>query len=447
MTLDETRRYDSDRVQNQGERAVVVGASMAGLLAGRVLADAFDEVVVVERDQLPQEPTVRRGVPQGRHVHVLLEAGRATVSDLFPGYCEDLIDAGAIIINVGEDLRHYDEGGFVALPATRMEMYCASRPLIETVVRKHLSSIDGVTIRSGCQFTDYLLDASESAIEGVHIREDGDEEDISADLVVDATGRTSRTPTWLSEHGYQSPPVDEVTVNFEYSTIRLARPPENREMIFAPQSAPRTYGGAAFPIENGEWLITFGGMHDSSPPTEVDAFHEFAGRLPVDGIERLLAEHEVVSDGVDRYPFASNLRRRYEELDRFPDGLVVLGDAIASFNPIYGQGMSVAALEAIQLHHTLATPGTGAIGPRFFDRAQDLIDIAWSMAVGADMAFEQTTGPAPRGTKLFTRYFSQFVQEAHTDQALAETFYRILGMETSPSTLLHPRVMWRIVRS
>jgi len=446
MTLDKVTRYDSDRVDERGERAVVLGGSMAGLLAARVLSDAYREVTVVERDPLSGEPSARRGVPQGHHVHVLLEAGRAIISDLFPGYGEDLIRAGGLIIDVGDELRHYERGGFLAQPATRMEMYCASRPCIEAVVRDRLLSFDGVELRSSCQFTEYLTDSNASAVEGVRVRDGGEEAELPADLVVDATGRTSRTPTWLADHGYESPTTDEVRVDVEYSSVRLERPREDRRMIFVPQSAPRTTGGAAFPVEGGEWLVTLGGMHDSDPPAEADAFREYAAGLPIDGIAELLREYEAVSDGVDQYPFPSNRRQRYEDLDRFPDGLVVIGDAIASFNPIYGQGMSVAALESMQLHETLAATDSGPLGPQFFEAAEEVVDIAWSMAVGADMEFNATTGPEPRGATLFNRYLSRLIRQAHTDGRLSEAFYRVVGMETAPTALLQPRTVWRTIR-
>jgi len=445
MTLDKVTRYDSGRADERGKRAVVLGGSMAGMLAARILSDAYREVTIVERDSLSGEPSARRGVPQGHHVHVLLEAGRAILGDLFPGYGEDLIQAGGLIIDVGDELRHYERGGFLARPATRMEMYCASRPLIEAVVRDRLLNSEGVELRSDCQFTEYLTGSNASAIEGVRVR-DGGEDDLPADLVVDATGRTSRTPKWLSEHGYPSPTTDEVHVDVNYSSIRLERPRDDRQMLFAPQSAPRTIGGAAFPVEDGEWLVTLGGMHDSDPPAEADAFREYAARLPIDGIEELLREYETISDGVDQYPFPSNRRQYYEDLDHFPDGLVVIGDAIASFNPIYGQGMSVAALESMQLHKTLATPDTGPLGPRFFDAAEEVVDIAWSMAVGADMEFNATNGPEPRGATLFNRYLSRLIRQAHTDGRLSEAFYRVVGMETAPTALLQPRTVWRTIR-
>jgi 2-polyprenyl-6-methoxyphenol hydroxylase-like FAD-dependent oxidoreductase len=444
MTLDETTRYDTERISTRGERAVVLGASMAGLLAARVLADAYERVIVVERDTLPTGPETRDGVPQGKHVHVLLEAGRATISDLFPEYGEDLVDAGALIIDVGEELRHYDQGGYITAPATRMEMYCASRPLLETVVRHRLAELDGVTIRDGTQFVAYRTETDGDRVDGVRVRDDT-LETLDADLVVDATGRTSRTPTWLAEHGYEEPPVKEVEIDMVYSTIRVDRPEGDRRMPFVPQSAPRTRGGAAFPVEGGEWIVTLGGMHDTDPPATVDGFLPYARQLPIEEIETILASNEVVSDGVEQYPFPSNQRVQYEALDRFPNGLVVLGDAIASFNPIYGQGMSVAALDALKLHETLASSGEGPIGKRFLERAADIVDIAWQMAVGSDAAFDATTGPTPPGASMFDTYLSRLVRQAHTDPQLAEAFYRTVGMEIAPTDLLRPGTVWRTV--
>ncbi len=186
-------------------------------------------------------------------------------------------------------------------------------------------------------------------------------------------------------------------------------------------------------------------MHETEPPTTIEGFLPYARKLPIEDIETILASHEVVSDGVEQYPFPSNRRVRYEKLDRFPGGLVVLGDAIASFNPIYGQGMSVAALEALTLHETLASIGDEALGMRFFERAADVVDIAWQMAVGSDAAFEQTTGPTPPGASMFDTYLSRLIRQAHTDPHLSEAFYRVVGMEVAPTDLFRPGTVWRTV--
>lgn len=447
MTLSSVPRYDAETVQRTGDHAVVVGGSMAGLLAARVLADGFEGVTVVERDVLPDEPIPRRGVPQGSHVHILLEAGRATLEDLFPGCGEDLLGAGGLLIDGGTDLKFYDQGGYFAPTTERMETYCASRPLLEHVIRRRLSSRDGVHVKQECRFTDYLVDDAGETVEGVVVRE-GDSEvmELHADLVVDATGRASRTPAWLARHGFEPPPVDDVHVDVTYSSVYVERPADDRRMFLIPPSAPRAYGGAAFAVEGNRWLVTLSGMHDEEPPSEVDEFEDFAAELPTPEVERVLARHRILSEDVHQYPFPSNRRRRYEELDRFPAGLLVIGDAIASYNPIYGQGMSVAALEALQLHHALESDGDGGdLARSFFERAEDVVDIAWKLAVGADFEFERTTGPKPRGTDVFNRYLSRLISTAHDDGALTEEFYRVLTLESPPTSLLRPSVLRRVL--
>ena len=419
---------------------------MAGLLAARVLADAYEGVTIIERDALPDEPTPRRGVPQGRHVHVLLESGRATLEDLFPGFGEELLRAGGLLIDGGSDFRFYDEGGYFAPTGVRMEVYCASRPLIEHVVRRRLETRAEVQLRDACQFTGYLVDASGERVEGVAVREaEGGEMELHADLVVDATGRTSRTPSWLAEHGYDPPRVDEVQVDVTYSSVHVERPSGDRRMFLLPPSAPRPFGGAAFPVEGDRWLVTLAGVHGEEPPAAPAGFGDFAARLPTPELARLLDRHRIRSEEAERYPFPSNRRRRYEALDRFPSGLLVTGDAIASFNPIYGQGMSVAALEALQLHHALASTDGPDLALPVFDRIADVVDIAWNLAVGADFGFDRTTGPKPRGTDLFNRYLSRLFRRAHRDGALTEAFYRVLTLERPPRSLLRPGVLRRVL--
>lgn len=477
MALRSIPRYDSDRVSRRGGRAVVVGASMAGLMAARVLADSFESVRVIDRDPLPSEPTARPGTPQAHHVHVLQEAGRATLEDLFPGFGEDLLAAGALMIDSASQFHFYDEGDFLADGPNRMPMYCASRPLFDHITRQHVAALDGVTLRGDCRFTRYLLDDRTSAVEGVAVDgaavdgaavdgaaddgvaddgvaddgaavDGGDSEprEIAADVVVDATGRTSRTPTWLESHGYRSPETDEVHIDLAYSTVLVDRPPDDRRAFLALPTPPRTRGGVVIPVEDGRWLVTIAGVHGDHPPTDAEGFVDFAASLPISRFRDLLDDHEIVSEDVFHYPFQSTVRRRYEDLDRFPAGLVVVGDAIASFNPVYGQGMSVAALEALQLHHTLASGDRTDLGLRFFQRAGTVIDDAWNLAASADFQYPQTTGPEPFGTGILNRYLSRLTRKAHTDGVLAEAFARVIMMEKRPISLFRPDIVWRVLK-
>jgi len=447
MTLATVQGYDPDRLSPSGGHAVVVGASVAGLLAARVLGDGFESVTVIERDPIPADPTARRGVPQGHHLHVMLEAGRDTIEQLVPGYGEALLRAGGLLIDAMGDLQFFDRGDYYAPASCRIDMYCASRPLFEHVLRRRVSDRDGIEVRGGHQFTDYLFDRSAARVEGVTVRRQGaSDRELPADLVVDATGRASLTPTWLEAQGFPRPPLEEVHVDVEYSSVPIERPPGDRRMISIPPDAPVPRGGAAVPIEDGRWLCTLMGMHGAAPPRSVDEFEDYAATLPAPELEQLLAAHEPVRAQPETYPFPSDRRYRYEDLDRFPEGVVVLGDAIASFNPIYGQGMSVAALEALELHHALAAADTGTDLPMaYFDRVADVVDTAWLLALGADFEFAATAGPKPRGTALFNRYFDRLVRRAHDDGVLTEAVYRVLSMDRPPTSLLRPGVLRRVL--
>lgn len=447
MTLANIERYSPDRVSTVGRRAVIVGASLAGLSAARVLADGFEEVIVIDRDHLPEAAVPRKGAPQTSHPHVLLEAGRATLEDFFPGFGEDVLAEGGLMVDSGTKMKHFDQGGYMAETQTRLPTYCASRPLFEYVIRHRVREIENVQLRGNHQFTDYLTDSDTTAVTGVTLREgDGSETTVPADLVVDATGRTSRTPQWLERHGYDAPPVDEVRTDVTYSSIRIERPPDDRRLFFVPPSAPRTRGGGLIPIEGDRWEVIVQGVHGDTTPTDPDRFVDFIESLPIAELGQLVRSQTWVSGGIEHYPYPSSIRRRYEDLDRFPANLVVTGDAIASFNPINGQGMSVAALDALQLHHTIGGGGLDDVARRFFDRAADTVDIVWQMSVGADFEFPQTTGPKPRGTDLFNRYMDRFIRKAHSDPVLSEVFLRVMRLEKPPTALLQPRIVWRVLR-
>jgi len=443
MTLANVQRYDHTRLSDVGDHAVILGGGIAGLLSARVLADGFGRVTLVERDSFPQEVSARRGVPQGRHVHVLEEAGRATLEDLFPGFGEELLSAGGLIVDSLSDFVHYEEGDFLADGDRRYDAYYASRPLFEQVVRRRVDRLDGVELRTGHRFVDYVLDDAAGSVEGVVVRDDDAERTLRSDLVVDATGRASKTPRTLERNGYAAPDVDEVTVDLAYSTAVVERPPDNRRAFFVAPDPPRTRGVGMFPVEGDRWFATLFGYHGDHPPTDVEGVLEFAASLPIDEPRRLLGTQEWVSEEIAHYPFPSNRRRRFEALDRFPDDLVVTGDAVASFNPIYGQGMSVAALEALQLHHALAAGGRTDLPRRFFDSIEAVVDVPWTIAVGGDFEFPQTSGPKPPGTDLVNRYLSRLTRAAHTDWELREPMLEVFFLERPPRILFRPGVAWR----
>jgi 2-polyprenyl-6-methoxyphenol hydroxylase-like FAD-dependent oxidoreductase len=445
MTLSTVPHYDPSRVPTVGEHAVVAGAGMGGLLAARVLADAFEEVTLLERDPLPSEPTARTGVPQANHAHAMLEAGRDTLKKLFPGYCDAVRSAGGLTIDMATKFDYYYRGAFLADGERELPMLCGSRPLLEQIARDRVAGREGVTLRQECRLVDYLADEAETTIDGVALSNERESrEELPADLVVDTTGRSSRTPRWLERHGYRSPPVSEVEIDLAYSTTVVERPPDARHGLLIAPAPDRPRGAACIPIENDRWIVTLFGLHGDHPPTDADGFRTFAESLPTPELGELLADRPLAAEEIHHYPFPSNRWCHYERLERFPDGLVVLGDAVASFNPIYGQGMSVAALDALQLHHALAADGETDLAARVFDRIADVVGIIWRITVGADFEFPQTTGPKPPGTDLSNRYLSRVIRTAYTDGQVSDAFARVHRLERHPKTLFRPSIFARV---
>ena len=338
-------------------------------------------------------------------------------------------------------------GNYLAAGSKPFPLYAATRPLYEQLLRRRVSDHDDIHLQEGSPFVAYLADDAAGMINGVVIRnQDGEQEELAADLVVDATGRTSRTPDWLSNHGYTPPATEEVHIDLAYSATCIERPADDVRMIGALAATPRTRGGAVLPVEDDRWLVNLHGIHGDHPPRNIEDARDFAASLPIPIVADLLEEYPMVSEEIAFYPFPSNRRYRYEDLDKFPEGLLVIGDAIASFNPIYGQGMSVAALEALLLHDVLATDDREPLAVGFFDRVTEVIDPAWMLATGADFSFPQTRGEKPRGAAFFNWYLSRLFRKAHTDSVLTDAFTRVLSLQQHPTSLLRPSILWRVLR-
>jgi 2-polyprenyl-6-methoxyphenol hydroxylase-like FAD-dependent oxidoreductase len=437
--------YDPDRVRRRGGHALVIGASVAGLLAARVLLDAFERVTILDRDVLDTTARPRRGVPQGQHLHVLLTAGQLAMEQLAPGFTAELVAAGAVRVDLGRDVELYAERSRLAPGNSELPMYYASRPLIEDVLRRRVRAHARLTLGSGQQVTDPVL-SDDGAVVGVVAVDGGGARRFPAELVVDATGRGSRTPTWLEQLGQPRPEVERVEVDLVYRTVQLRRPAGDRRAMLVMPSADLGRGAGVAPVENERWLVTLFGLHGDHPPGDPEGLRAFAAELATPEVARLLDDHPPVTPDVSRYRFPASRRHRYDRSTSSPRGLLTIGDSIASFNPIYGQGMAVAALQALTLHRTLAAADHREPADDFYARSATIVDDAWNLAAGGDFRFPGTTGPKPPGTDLLNRYVVRLHRRAQVDGELADTFSRVAAMLRRPTALLRPATVWRVIR-
>jgi 2-polyprenyl-6-methoxyphenol hydroxylase-like FAD-dependent oxidoreductase len=447
------RRIDSE-FGHLGERAVVLGASMGGLLAARVLADFFRTVTVIERDELPDDPVNRRGVPQGRHVHALLARGAQTLEEFFPGVLDELVAAGAPVVDEGElSNRYLSFGGHEVLRSGTIAghdnantLYVPSRPLLESHVRRRLQAIGNVTIHSGQDVAELTAAADRHRVTGVRVvnRAEGAQQELTADLVVDAMGRGAHTPALLENLGYGRPVEDHIVMHTTYVSQPLRIPPGTvKERLFLIGPAPgRPMGAFLFGYEHDTWLFTVFGMVGQEPPGDLAGMLSFAEDFaPAQLLAAVRAGESLGS--VVRHRMPSSQWRRYDRMRRLPDGLLVCGDAICSFNPIYGQGMSVAALDAVALRDCLRG-GVTDLPRRYFRAAAKAIGVAWGLGAGSDLAFPEVQGRRTPSMRLTNRLVDLVLTACESDAVVATQFLRVTGLLDPPTRLLHPSFLYRV---
>jgi 2-polyprenyl-6-methoxyphenol hydroxylase-like FAD-dependent oxidoreductase len=425
---------------NEHLHAVVIGGSVAGLLAARVLAEHYQQVTLVERDALPVSREARRGVPQGRHTHGLLASGRNVLETLFPGISSELITDGAMTGDILGDSRFFLEGACHVRFVSGLDTLMMTRPFLEATVRERVRQLPNVRFCDNCAVSG--LASEKGQVTGVEIREGV----LAANLVIDAAGRGTHSPQWLEAMGYPKPEEERVEVGLSYTTRLFRRRPEDLDgdsLVVIPPTPSGKRGGVMVVQEDGQWGVTLISHFGPAAPAELDGFIEFAKTLPAPYIYEVVRQVEPVGEPrITRYP--ASVRRRYEKLHRFPEGYLVMGDALSSFNPIYGQGMSAAALESVELQAVLRE-GTENLAHRFFRKAAKVVNIPWSIAVGNDLRMPETVGRRTFAVKAINAYIAKLHKAARYDPVVALAFHKVGNLLAPPPSILAPRIALRVL--
>jgi 2-polyprenyl-6-methoxyphenol hydroxylase-like FAD-dependent oxidoreductase len=441
-------------MDKRGDHAVVLGASMGGLLAARVLADFYDRVTVVERDILPADPVNRRGVPQGRLIHAALARCTQILDELFPGFVDELTAMGVGSWDDGDLSKlWFSVGGHQTVrsgtaPNPPVILF-PSRPVLEWNVRRRVKAITNVMFLEGHDVVGLTATPDRDRVTGARVVDRaGDHQTmLTADLVVDATGRGSRTPVFLEELGYGRPSEDELTVQLAYACQLLRITPgavkEHMIALFPEPGRPKMFG--LIRNENDTWMFGVGALAGAEPPgRRADMLRFAADFAPAHVLEAIRTAESLGEVVHHRVP--SNRWRRYDKMRRTPGGLLVVGDAVCSFNPIYGQGMTVAAIEATVLRDCLRR-GDRGLTRRFFRGSARKVRVAWQTAVGSDLTLPEVVGPRPISMRITNAFLERVMTATEADPVVAGQFMRITAMVDSPARLLRPSILLRVMRT
>jgi 2-polyprenyl-6-methoxyphenol hydroxylase-like FAD-dependent oxidoreductase len=405
-------------------------------------------VTLIERDELPAGATSRKGVPQGRHAHVLLVAGERVIRELLPGLMEELVEGGAVPAHWPEG-RWWQSGGYRVPSGTDLDAVGLSRPFLEAGVRRRVLARPGVTVVTA---TARGLVVEGGRVTGVEVEDAGGRRVAPAGFVVDCSGRGSQAGAWLEAAGYPAPPVAEVRMDMAYASRVLHRAPADTPggswFVCASTPPVRTRGAVLFPIENDRWMLTLAGFHGDRPPTDDEGFLAFVRSLPTPDIASVV--EAAAPDGpILPHRMPTSQWRHFEKVRRAPAGFVALGDAICSFNPIYGQGMATAALEARALGRVLdrSDPAAPATPRRFYRAAKKIVRDPWQIAVGNDFLLPETTGPKPPGTDLANWFVAKALIAAQRDPVVNGALIDIQNLLVPPPSIVKPNLVYRVFKA
>jgi len=443
-----------------GANAVVLGGSLAGLCAARVLADHFERVTVIERDELPDAVVDRAGVPQGRHVHAMLERGRRELERLFPGFDAFVLERGALVLNFGTDFAVLRQTAWQVRRPYHLSGLFLSRPLVDGAARHLLGKHTNVVVRARTEVIGLVASGDDRRVTGVRLRarEGGGEETLAADLVVDASGRSSHAPEWLQALGVDPPSETIVDSYCGYSTRWFQAPPPERwprewwwkgiwldpDLAGPPSSLT---AGILSPCEGNRWIVTIGGIARNYPPTDEAGFMAALSRLRSPILAQSVARAEPISP-VYCNRMMANRFRHYEKWPVRLPGFLAVGDAACAFNPVYGQGMTAAAVCAGLLGEALSKHGALApdLPEKFFASQVGFLRQPWDLATGADFRFDTTEGTRPPLLKPINRYMDALFEASNDDMTVRGIAADVMHLLRPPAAFFAPGVALRVAR-
>jgi len=435
------------------KQAVVIGAGMGGLAAAKAIAAHFEKVIVFDRDALLDGPAPRPGTPQARHTHNLLAGGCRALESLFPGIELNLVEAGAVRMRMRRDMR-FEVPGFGHLPQRDFgfDQFALSRPSLERVCRRRVEREPNIEFRPRMRVTELIASPDNRGVAGVRFEDtSGTPGSLAADLVVDASGRASPTLHFLEAIGSAKPPTIEIGIDQAYATAIFEKPEDAPTdwlfVLHVPTPPGSSRLGIIAPMEGRRWSVSLCVNHGEAPPADIDGFMAFAKSFRMPTIYNAIRGAKRVGD-IARFGMPCSVRRAFDNLDRFPRGLVPLGDSVCRFPPVQGQGMSVAAQECCVLASLLESRrGLGdpldRLAEAFLAEIQPLLETPWAVAM-ADLVYPQTRGERPSDFEKKLQYMHALMrltaEDAETDKILAE----VRSLLKPPSALREPELASRV---
>lgn len=428
------------------DTALVIGGGFAGILAARVLADFFRRVIVCEKDILANDALPRRGVPQGPHIHGPLLGTMQILSELFPALPTTLVTSGACMVNNGTEIRTFVRGKWIPQRDFGLLFPMQTRGLLEHVMRKQLSLTANVSTLQGCRVLG--LSCRKDRIVGIAVRDRrGRDATIEGDLMVDASGRGSRSRRWLADLGYDEPHVSQINVDVRYVSC-LAKIPlgyPDAHIGLRIRKGART--GTCFRVENDQWIVSLSGRFGDYPPTELGGFIQYAEVFTPEIAQRIRA------GGIGQlssYSFPSSLHWHYEAMPRFPDGFLPIGDTVMCLNPVYGQGMATAGYQARILAGELsrrrsAGRDLNGLGENILPRCAEVLEYPWMTVALGDFELDQTTGDRPADLDERARFARALAELADNDAEVHRISLRVQQLLDPPEALNRHGIRERVL--